>query len=263
MSRIILYIFSLLILSTACNQVSSPVEPIEPILSGKDILKNFSTYWAYYNKYVKLHEDFIALNDSSKQITKEEFFEKLIKQRFLPLRLYSNDKFQYYQLYKIPDTTNQEISKIISQMADYDYKDFIQEGKKIPEFNFTDLKGNVFNNVNTKGKTIVIKCWFIHCVKCVEEFPDLNNLVESYKGRKDIIFLSLAIDNEKDLEKFLIAKPLKYDIISNQGNFIKDSLQIFSFPTHLLVDKNGMIVKRVNTYEDIKSALSKEISKVP
>jgi cytochrome oxidase Cu insertion factor (SCO1/SenC/PrrC family) len=48
--------------------------------------------------------------------------------------------------------------------------------KEIPDFNFTDLNGQNITSLNTKGKHIIIKTWFINCTACVKEFPELNEL---------------------------------------------------------------------------------------
>ena len=135
------------------------------------------------------------------------------------------------------------------------------EGKKIPKFNFKDLKSKIYNSETTKDKIVVLKFWFIHCQKCVEEMPNLNKLVKKYKDRNDIVFLSLAFDKNEELKKFLTKKAFYYPVVGNQKNYLLQDLEIESFPTHMIINKKGLISKVVNSYEELEIALKKEISK--
>jgi thiol-disulfide isomerase/thioredoxin len=39
--------------------------------------------------------------------------------------------------------------------------------------------------------------WFVYCQKCAEELPFLNMLVKEYENRKNILFIGLALDENK------------------------------------------------------------------
>jgi cytochrome oxidase Cu insertion factor (SCO1/SenC/PrrC family) len=93
------------------------------------------------------------------------------------------------------------------------------EGTKMSEFNFIDLNGKNYDKSSTKGKIVVLKCWFIHCVACVKEFPELNKLVDENKNRNDILFISLAMDSKQDLIKFLKTKEFKYNVIPEMKSY--------------------------------------------
>ena len=69
-------------------------------------------------------------------------------------------------------------------------------------FNFTDLNGKVYNSETTKGKVVVLNCWFIHCQAYNEEMPELNKIVQQTRNRKDIVFLGLAFDYTDSLKNF-------------------------------------------------------------
>ena len=77
----------------------------------------------------------------------------------------------------------------------------------------TDLEGTTFTLDELKGKVVVINFWFVACKPCVEEIPELNELVEKYE-EKDVVFLGFALDNEKRLNSFLEKTPFKYHIFS-------------------------------------------------
>ena len=103
-----------------------------------------------------------------------------------------------------------------------------------------------------------MKCWFIHCQRCVQEMPELNKLVQQYKNRKDIIFISLATDTNQELKKFLTKKTFNYSVVPNQKSYITDTLNISTYPTHIIINKKGTISKVVSDYKELSVALKKE-----
>jgi thiol-disulfide isomerase/thioredoxin len=162
-----------------------------------------------------------------------------------------------YKLYKL-NSKDESIKATIKQMATTEMVHFKMEGTEMPKYNFTDLNGKTYDNTSTKGKIVVLKCWFIHCVACVKEFPDLNNLVQENKNRNDILFISLAMDSKQDLITFLKTKEFKYAVIPETKSFMNDKMHITEYPTHLLIDRNGKIVKVVNRIEDLIPFINKE-----
>ncbi len=135
------------------------------------------------------------------------------------------------------------------------------EGKELPEYEFTDLNGKVYDKTSTKGKALLIKCWFIGCVACVKEFPELNKLVDEYKDRNDILFISLATDSKQDLTSFLNKKQFKYAVVPDKGKYMSDQLVVNAYPMHVLIDKKGKIVKITNSTDDIIPFIEKQTEK--
>ncbi len=253
------YIFLIFLLfSFSCQQSKNYGDPtIEPAV----ILKSFNSFWTYLTRYVRPSEDFTALNIGSEVMTKDNFLKLLSTGDYLPLRLNSRDSSIYYKLYKLSDDAEDDIKETIKNWANVHYAHFKMEGHKLPDFDFIDLNGNEFNRETTSGKILILKCWFIGCVPCVQEMPALNKLVDKYKDRKDILFVSLAFDSKKDLQAFLKKTNFGYAVVPDQKNFVVDTLQIQMFPTHLIINKKGLITKVVNNYEEMAYALNKEALK--
>ena len=106
-------------------------------------------------------------------------------------------------------TATEEERKMM--MATTNQTDSIDIGATAQPFTATDLEGTTFTLDELKGKVVVINFWFVACKPCVEEIPELNELVEKYE-EKDVVFLSFALDNEKRLNSFLEKTPFKYHI---------------------------------------------------
>ena len=167
--------------------------------------------WLYYERdYMVWPGDFEALDVTSKMITKKEFLDDLRTGDYLPVKIKTADSSLCYQLYKIDDSADKEIREVIKAKAQVEYKYFNMEGKPLPQFHFVDLDGNVYDAATTKGKIVVLNCWFISCKPCNEEIPSLNRLVKQLEDRKDILFVSLAFDPAEDLKNFLKKRLIKY-----------------------------------------------------
>jgi peroxiredoxin len=258
MMKNIFYSLSLLILLISC---SSPTPYGKPEVDPIEIQKNFMDWWTYHYKSVMLSRDFVGLDSNAKEISKEEFLKALNDGGFIPIRLESKNKaIFYYKLFKIEPTSDTSIQATIAEEAFSTIQNYKKEGKPFPVFSFKDLDDNLITNENLKGKIVVVKCWFIHCVACIAEFPEVNKMAMKYKDRKDIVFISLAEDSPEQLKAFLIKKPLLYSVVPNLKMYMNTTLKINGFPTHFIVNKKGIIKKVTSNYHDLEVALE-QVSK--
>lgn len=237
------------------NYVTKP-EDISYDTKPEDILKDFMTWYDYDYYNIRLAQDFIALDTNSTVLNKTQILNKLLTGNFFAIKTALKDSIPTYKLFKL-NNKDSAITSTIMQSASSEISNYKMEGKKLPDFNFTDLNGVVYNRANTKGKILILKCWFIHCVACVKEFPELNQLVKDYRQDKNVIFLSLASDNKNDLINFLKKKQFNYAVIPNSDMYMKQSLGVQSYPTHLFVDENGKIQKVVNNVDDLIAFMRK------
>ena len=133
--------------------------------------------------------------------------------------------------------------------------------KPFPELEFTDLEGNFYNLTALKGKVVVLNFWFINCKPCVKEIPELNEIVEHFKGQREVVFLAFAKDDPEKLAAFLSKKPYQYKIIPNSKPFFQQ-LRIDTFPTHMIIDQEGIIRFHQTSYlPDTKQTLITQIEK--
>lgn len=114
-----------------------------------------------------------------------------------------------------------------------------------PQTGMVSISGKSFGPQELNGKVVVLNFWFTSCPPCLKEIPELNKLVEEYKG-KDVVFLGLATDDKKAIEEFLKEKPFKYEIIPSATQLMFRFLQPdekgkleTKFPTHIVVDRTG------------------------
>jgi len=252
--------------STGTKESSANAETVDSVsdkvfvTDWKTLTKSFMTWYNYSYYNIHLSQDFIGLNIDSIRIDKTAFLNQLMTGNVVAFKIKIVRGEPVYKLFKL-NSKDESIKTTIKQMASTEMTYHKMEGTEIPDFHFTDLNGNVYDKSSTKGKIVVLKCWFIHCVACIAEFPALNKLVEDNKGRNDILFISLALDDKRDLLKFLKTKEFKYAVIPQMKNYVVDKLNVTEFPTHLLINKNGKIIKVVNRIEDLVPFIKKELAR--
>lgn len=255
MKKLIPFAFTLSLFVFSCNEKEDFGKPNIKIAS---IHKDFGTWWNYYGQHIALSSEFVAIDPSSEKIEKELFLKNLTTGDFIPVKLENTDSLNYYQLVPIDKQENPEISKVIKQVSLPILNHFRMEGKPFPDFSFTDLEGKTHTNKNTRGKNLIIKTWFVNCLPCIAEMPDLNEFVEIYGKKEDVIFLSLALDSPEDLNKFLEKTEFKYAVVPNQKDFIAKVLKFKAYPTHLIVNKEGLVQKVFKNAEEMMVALDSE-----
>lgn len=68
--------------------------------------------------------------------------------------------------------------------------------KPMPEFSLQDLDGKTWKLADWGGKTLLINVWATWCLPCREELPQVQELYDMWKDRKDVALLTLNIDED-------------------------------------------------------------------
>jgi peroxiredoxin len=152
--------------------------------------------------------------------------------------------------------TQADIEKMQAEKAAYANS---QIGKPIPSLSAETLDGKSFNSDAQKGKIQVYNFWFIACKPCVEEMPVLNKLTARFDTDK-VVFIAPAFDKKTAINKFLETQDFDYQIVPNAMK-LSQSLNVSSYPTHIVVDQKGIIrAVFVGSSDDIGTLLEKEIA---
>ncbi|MEO3404044.1 TlpA disulfide reductase family protein [Mucilaginibacter sp. CAU 1740] len=117
---------------------------------------------------------------------------------------------------------------------------YFTTGEEMETFNTRDLNNNKIKLKELRGKVVVLNFWFINCPACMQEIPELNKLVDTYKDNPNVVFLAIALDYSYELRKFLKTTAFNYDIIDN-GRDIANNYKIHLYPTSVILDKEGKV----------------------
>jgi len=120
-------------------------------------------------------------------------------------------------------------------------------GKPSPTFDYENHKGGKTSLESLKGKYVYIDVWATWCGPCRQEIPSLQKVEAQYEG-KNIAFVSISIDAQKDHEKWkkmvedkqLGGMQLFADKDWNSA-FVK-SYAIDSIPRFIIIGPDGNII---------------------
>ncbi len=251
-----LYVYLIIILFSCKSTVDeTPIKYDTPLVDMANLLVDYKSWWSYHYNEISLTQDFIPLNEQGASLSKEQFYDQIMKGNYVVVEMKSSETQPVYRLYQIPDDAPKSVVETMKNTTATILKHYRMEGNPFPEIDLEDIAGNRYTTDKLKGKTTVIKTWFIACKPCVAEFPELNKLVDGYRENDNIQFLSLALDKQSSLKKFLKRKPFSYPVVAEQRDLIEKELNLFAYPTHLIVDEKGEIIKVVNKVSELTKAL--------
>ncbi|MCO4294560.1 TlpA family protein disulfide reductase [Solitalea sp. MAHUQ-68] len=134
-------------------------------------------------------------------------------------------------------------------------------------FSFPDKDGKMVSFNDFKGKVVLVDVWATWCGPCKQELPYLKQLEEELHD-KDIAFVSVTMDAEKDKDKWLtMINDMKMGGIQLFGgpqNELLDFYQIKTIPRFMVFDREGKIVNANSarpSQPELKELLLKELSK--
>lgn len=130
-------------------------------------------------------------------------------------------------------------------------------GKPAPDFELKDLQGNNWSLKALRGKVVVLNFWFTTCAPCVAEMPELNKLVKAY-DKKEVVFLSLTFNDAARVSRFLQEHTFSYTHLPGSGEVDK-KYNVAAWPLSIVIDKEGIVKKLVNSLPTIKETLAAAI----
>lgn len=114
----------------------------------------------------------------------------------------------------------------------------------------------------TRGKILVLNFWATWCGPCRAMEPYFERIAQRYAGRNDLLFYSLNCDDDESLVMpYLQEEKPKTTALFADG--LDKFLQVYSFPTTLIIDRTGKIAFRTEgfDYESVEKLLTEAIER--
>jgi len=133
--------------------------------------------------------------------------------------------------------------------------DLLEIGSKAPTFNATDLRTNRPAGIaDYRGKVVLLNIWATWCPPCRAEMPSMERLHKKLAGT-DFRIAAVSVDGDafysqepagpKEIMAFASHLGLTFDILHDPTGAIRQSYDIFGVPESYLIDRDGVIVKRI------------------
>ena len=125
-------------------------------------------------------------------------------------------------------------------------------GEALPELILTDIQTGSSAQLET-DKLLLIDFWEVWCGPCIKSFPEVENLYQNHKN--DLLVIGVATENKDKAVDLIEAKGVTFDNYFQDQAFL-DQFNIKGWPTYLLVDQSGIIVKE---YFGFNAQIEKDI----
>ena len=82
------------------------------------------------------------------------------------------------------------------------------------QFEMIDADGKITTMEDLKGKVVFLNFWATWCGPCIAEMPTIQKLYDKFKDDKDIVILTVEVENKKEKAKnFMTSKNLTLPIV--------------------------------------------------
>ena len=135
----------------------------------------------------------------------------------------------------------------------------------LPNFEVTDLQGNKVQLHDLKGKVVVIDYWATWCKPCRDEFKELETVVDHFKDNDNVVFLITNADHREDMKKvqgFAQTNDYQLPFYNDETGNATQSINLSSYPTLILVDKNSNLKIRHEGYSNAENLTQYLIDKI-
>ncbi|MBI2638733.1 TlpA family protein disulfide reductase [Candidatus Peregrinibacteria bacterium] len=114
-----------------------------------------------------------------------------------------------------------------------------------PDFSLAKLGGGTIQLSDFRGKKpVILDFWASWCPNCRRDMPKLNGFYQTYKDRVEVIGVNLG-ESESDAQDFITSKNISFPIVLDSNGVAARLYQINYTNVHVLVDKNGNLVRVV------------------
>jgi len=140
-------------------------------------------------------------------------------------------------------------------------------GKKVPDFNFTNLDGNPVTPASIAGKITILDFWATWCSPCRRSLPVLSKVMERYKDNNGIAALAVSVDgsavgNQELVDAFSewgVNLPVARDPAGNSRSLFHSS----GIPATFIIGADGIVQDfEIGAKPDLETVLPEKLDKL-
>jgi cytochrome c biogenesis protein CcmG, thiol:disulfide interchange protein DsbE len=138
----------------------------------------------------------------------------------------------------------------------------VEVGATAPEFKAVDLASgdSISLHQRYKGKVTLVNIWATWCVPCRTEMPAMEHLYTDLAPHGfAVAAVSIDEGSPDDVRKFGRDLELTFDLLHDRSGRVQQLYQTTGVPESFLLDRNGVIVKRVIGAHDWNSPANRAL----
>jgi peroxiredoxin len=138
----------------------------------------------------------------------------------------------------------------------------VEVGADAPEFRLPDVAtgDSVSLRERYAGKVTLVNIWATWCVPCRAEMPSMELLYNALAPRGfAIAAVSIDEGSPEDVREFARELGLTFDILHDRSTGIQQTYQTTGVPESFLLNRDGVIVKRVIGAHDWNSPANRAL----
>ena len=111
-----------------------------------------------------------------------------------------------------------------------------------------------------RGKVVFVNYWATWCPPCRAEMPDINKVVDAYRG-KDVVFLALTDETPEVVGRYTAKYPIRASVARFTSDKPSGAIAAMSYagrPTTMIIDREGRVRHRLigaRSFEEFDRAI--------
>ncbi|MCF6348123.1 MAG: AhpC/TSA family protein [Flavobacteriaceae bacterium] len=138
----------------------------------------------------------------------------------------------------------------------------LEVGDNLYDFSLPGVNNKLIDTKNFRGKVLLIEFWAYWCVPCRKITPELLEVYDEFRNSNfEILGVSLDHDKQKWKQAILKDKITWGNVVAIEAFESKVAIDygIYSLPNNYLLDKNGTIVAKNISVDDLRGFLKEKL----
>ncbi|WP_208528039.1 thiol-disulfide oxidoreductase ResA [Jeotgalibacillus sp. R-1-5s-1] len=122
-------------------------------------------------------------------------------------------------------------------------RNLVKAGDQAPDFELTDLNGDVHRLSDYEGKGVFLNFWGTWCKPCEKEMPYMENQYQKFADQGVEIIAVNVGESQYKVSNFANKYNLTFPVVRDEHKDVMDAYSIGPLPTTLLISPEGEVTQ--------------------